>query len=252
MNRSNTTSFTIRLLMFVFSIALFGADSVVSAQNTNSSTTTPPEDTATQNENANANTNRGGRRRRGRRRGGSITTGQTAIEGVLAPGQELITDRPVQMPVQKGRCDPNTQEQTDLSGTYTGSVNYAEGGMSGDATLTVSGNNFTLTSGSSTQEGRIVAVTTCNYTAVTMRFGKDVAVEPSATPPPPLPTISLRAKRTGGGLSLTSVEGETRQFSFSSSGAGGGGKTRAGRRGARPGSPPPVGIKPPTAMSHNH
>lgn len=177
---------------------------------------------------ATGNANMGGRRR-GRRRGrvtATMTERGTAV--VVGPGQELVTDRLI----RTGRCDPMAQEQTDLSGTYTGRVGYTDATMSGDGTLTINGNDFTLTSGSVTQEGRIVAVTTCNYTAVTMRFGKDQTVTPGQTPPPPLPTISLRARRTGGGLSLETVPGESHMFSFHSTGASGGGMRR-GRRGMR-------------------
>ncbi len=37
-------------------------------------------------------------------------------------------------------------EQTDLSGTYTGNVNFPDHGMTGESTLTITGNKFTLTS----------------------------------------------------------------------------------------------------------
>jgi hypothetical protein len=145
------------------------------------------------------------------------------------------------------------QEQTDLSGTYTGTANYTEGGLSGDATLTISGNHFTMTSGSTTQEGRVVAVTTCNYTAVTMMFGKEQVSAPTGPQPAPLPAVSLRARKVGGGLNLESVGGESKQFSFNSAATGGGGKVRrhtSGRRRSGGGAPIPVGIKPPTARSH--
>src|SRR6188768_4302550 len=65
-----------------------------------------------------------------------------------------------------GRCDPMKQEQVDLSGTYTGKARHDKGAAQ-DATLTITGNNFTMTSGSETHSGRITAVTTCGYTAVT-------------------------------------------------------------------------------------
>lgn len=224
MSRS-TTSYIIRLFVLVIAMVFIGADLTVSAQNANSSTTMP-EDASMQNTNMqNTNMNRGGRRRRGRRRGGNMNSADT-------------TATP---PVQTGRCDPTMQEQTDLSGTYTGTANYAEGGLSGEATLTISGNSFTMTSGSATQEGRIVAVTTCNYTAVTMMFGKEQVSAARGTQPPPLPAVSLRARKVGSGLALESVSGETRQFSFSPAGSG--------RRSMRPN---PVGIKPPTAMTHAH
>jgi hypothetical protein len=112
-------------------------------------------------------------------------------------------------------------EQTDLSGTYTGVINYPEGNMSGDATLTITGNQFTLQSGGTTQTGRVTAVTTRGYTAVTMRFGEGT----EGTMPV---TISLRARRTGDRLTLTTVQGETRQFSFAP--AGGRGSRRRGTR----------------------
>lgn len=296
MNRNHSTSFIIRLLMLVFSMALFGADLVVSAQNSNSSTTTQ-EDSSVQNDNTSGtNMNRGGRRRRGRRRNttamppnacmpsdtntstqentdtsaeatGNTNTGGRRRRGrnqmnpakrqLMLPANATLIIDPALRRSQTGRCDPMTQEQTDLSGTYTGRVGYTDVVMAGDATLTINGNSFTLTNGQMTGEGRIVAVTTCNYTAVTMRFGKDVTGA-VMNPPPPLPTVSLRAQRTGGGLSLDTVPGESRQFSFHSTGASGSGSgmgggmprvRRGGRRGGnKNGSPNPVGIKPPTAM----
>jgi hypothetical protein len=252
----STTGYFIRMSVTLVSLIFIAGDLNVSAQNANSSTTTtmqegaPVENTNTSN---NVNMNRGRRGRR-RRRGGSMNAGDAPVSTTTQPRQEFITDRPVQMPAQAGRCDPMAQEQTDLSGTYTGTVNYAEGGLSGDTTLTINGNRFTMTSGSSEQEGRVVAVTTCNYTAVTMMFGKEQVSAASGPQPQALPVVSLRAKRVAGRLSLESTEGETRQFSFTSVAAGGG-RARATRparkRSGKPSGPAiPVGIKPPTAMSH--
>ena len=146
-------------------------------------------------------------------------------------------------PSVSAQCDPNAQEQTDLSGTYTGTANYSEGGLSGEATLTITGNDFTITSGSTTAEGRVVAVTTCNYTAVTMMFGKAQTTATTGPQPPPLPAVSLRAKKMGSGLSLESVGGEAKQFSFSSAGSGRSGGRRKPRRTRS-------AIKPPTTMTH--
>ena len=171
MSRSSR-GFIIRLFVFAVTLALVGADGVASAQNANSSTT-QNENTSMQNENmSGTNMNRTGRRT-GRRRGNanantSATENTNMASGVQenanttgaatgnmggrrrgrrrAAGMGNVA---VAAPVSTGRCDPNMQEQTDLSGTYTGTVNYSEGGMSGDATLTITGNNFTLTSGSS-------------------------------------------------------------------------------------------------------
>jgi hypothetical protein len=117
-----------------------------------------------------------------------------------------------------GRCDPMQQEQTDLSGTYTGKLKHGDEPEM-DATLTITGNNFTMTSGTETHSGRITAVTTCGYTAVTVMMGDTTPPDPTKPPPPPLPAVSLRAKKVGSHITLTSVPGETRKVSFTSAGA---------------------------------
>ena len=97
------------------------------------------------------------------------------------------------------------QEQTDLSGTYTGKLKHGNDPVA-DATLTITGNQFTGTMGTQTVSGRVVAVTTCGYTAVTMMHEG----QPRA--------MSLRAKRMGNGLTLTSVPGEPEQIMFTTGG----------------------------------
>jgi len=116
-----------------------------------------------------------------------------------------------------GRCDPAKQEQTDLSGTYTGKVKHGDEPVQ-DATLTVTGNNFTMTSGSDTHSGRITAVTTCGYTAVTFMMGDLTPPPPGPNPPPARPAMSLRAKKVGDNLTLTSVPGEPQHVSFTTGG----------------------------------
>ena len=134
-------------------------------------------------------------------------------------------------------ADPATQ--TDLSGTYTGTVNDPEGGLSGPASVTITGNNFTLTpeGGGAPISGRVTAVTTRGYTAVTMMFG-DTTPPPMTQSPPPLPAVSLRKRMVGGHVTLESVPGEKREFSFSSVEKM---KTRRTRR-----APKRTMIKPPT------
>jgi len=61
------------------------------------------------------------------------------------------TTKPKTKHIQKAapampRCDNTKQEQTDLSGTYTGKLKHGDG-PTVDATLTVNGNNFTATMG---------------------------------------------------------------------------------------------------------
>lgn len=124
-----------------------------------------------------------------------------------------------------GRCDPAKQEQADLSGTYTGKARHGNE-PAVDATLTITGNNFSMTSGSETHTGRITAVTTCGYTGVTMMMGDLTPPMPGPNPPPALPAMSLRAKKVGNSLTLTSVPGEPKSVWFSTSGSGAKAKPR--------------------------
>ncbi len=119
---------------------------------------------------------------------------------------------------RSGRCDPDRDERIDLSGTYTGNVKYPNGGLSGDATLTVTGNRFTLRNGAKTESGNITAVTTCTYTAVAMMFGEWRTPKPGEPAAPPLPMLSLTATRQGDQLTLKSSPSERREFSFAPAG----------------------------------
>jgi hypothetical protein len=92
----------------------------------------------------------------------------------------------------------------DLSGTYTGTINYAEGGMTGDATLTLTSNTFTITAGSATASGTLSARSWPGYTALSMRFGETF----------PATIVSTRAWHRGRSLRIQSVRGEPRVFSF--------------------------------------
>lgn len=144
-----------------------------------------------------------------------------ASAGLVVSAQNSSTTTAAPPKPQKvGRCDPTQQEQTDLSGTYTGKIDYPDAGLTGDATLTITGNNFTLTAGSASQSGRVTAVTTCNYTGVTMMFGDLTPPTPGPNPPPALPAVSLRAKKVGDRVTLNTVPGEKRMFSFGSAGSG--------------------------------
>jgi hypothetical protein len=138
-----------------------------------------------------------------------------------------------------GRCDPTQQEQTDLSGTYTGKLTRPDGTVVDDATLTITGNDFTATAGTDTHAGRITAVTTCGYTAVTMMTGNMTPPAPGTNPPPPNQAVSLRAKKMGDRITLTSVPGEPTKVSFVSAGAGKAAGTRKHRRKSATNPPPP-------------
>src|SRR5204863_3440954 len=136
----------------------------------------------------------------------AAATSEAATTEAAQPEPTVTTPRK-----RTGRCDPTQQEQTDLSGTYTGKVKHGDEPVM-DATLTVTGNNFTMTSGSDTHSGRIAAVTTCGYTAVTVMMGDPMTANPPMT-------ASLRAKKVGDKLALTSVPAEPRKMSFTTGGS---------------------------------
>lgn len=188
---------TIYLFVLGFAVvvmaAIASAGVVVSAQNTNSSTTMAPSNTAAK------------------------KTPRTHKVAKTTP-----------------RCDPMKQEQTDLSGTYTGKLKHGDDPVV-DATLTITGADFTMTAGSDTHSGHIVAVTTCGYTAVALTSGEGAERM----------VVSLRAKKMGDRITLTSVPGEKRMISFVSAGAA----KKAPRKHkakpkSNPGTPPPPPAKP--------
>ena len=104
-------------------------------------------------------------------------------------------------------------EQTDLSGTYAGTFNCDALGLTGDTTLTITGNQFTTADG---KTGRIVASTTGGYTAVALQTG-DVATAATATTATAPTIVSLRARRRGNSLTLTPVAGSTMECRFTPS-----------------------------------
>lgn len=116
------------------------------------------------------------------------------------------------------RCDENSKGYvTDFSGlTYEGQLTYRAGGIESPvtATLTVTGNEFTLTpTGGQPLTGRITAQTTCKYTGVALMFNDPTRRDdPKAPPPPPLPVLSLRACRTRKGVDLRSRERNVFEF----------------------------------------
>ena len=175
--RKSTIYLFILGVAVVVMAAIASAGVVVSAQNSNSSTT-------------NMNMAKPKPKpRRHKRTAKPATTGDATMAA----------------PQKTGKCDPTQQEQTDLSGTYTGKMKHGDEPMQ-DATLTITGNSISGTMGGQTMSGRIVAVTTCGYTAVTiMHEGQPRA-------------MSLRAKKMGDNLMLTSVPGEPEKIMFTTGG----------------------------------
>jgi hypothetical protein len=186
-----------RLSSFLFAIAFVAAafcfDSRGSAgnaigQNANSSTTMT--------ENTNAGTTR---RRRGRR---TTKPAPAAADSAAAEPSESVA------PAEK-------TEQTDLSGTYTGTFDCSDAGLTGETTLTITGNQFTTSDGKS---GRITAATTRGYTGVAMQFGELVLATGKQPGVSPI-IVSMRAKKSRDRLTLTSVPEATRACSFTPAGA---------------------------------
>lgn len=177
------------LVVFGLVVSAFYVESRVSAannQNANSSTTTPQEES-----NSNMPATRG---RRGRR--ASTPTPPTPEPTEPAEGQDPAELLPT--------------EQTDLSGSYNGTFECSDAGVSGETTLTVNGNSFTLTDG---KTGRIVAATTRGYTGVTMQFGDlKMATAREAGVAPVI--VSMRAKKAGDRLTLTPIPNARRVCTF--------------------------------------
>jgi hypothetical protein len=96
---------------------------------------------------------------------------------------------------------PATPQAVNLSGWYSGELDAPERGLRGPAALTISGSRFTLTQQDVTQSGTIKVVSTERQTSVALRFEDGR-------------TYSLRARKRGDELTLTSAPGEPNSFSF--------------------------------------
>jgi hypothetical protein len=173
------------------------------AQNANSST---PE-TTMQEENANANT-AAPRRRRGRRRAArtaAVDPSETPVDPSESPGP---TRGGGAQETDTGVSSPG--EAADLSGTYAGRVRMAGGHeMSGQGTLTITGNTFTLEAEGMTHSGKIIAVTTRGYTGATLWF-TDLSDPASNTPL----ACGVRVRRGRNTLTMTPVPGSRNRFWF--------------------------------------
>jgi hypothetical protein len=187
-------------------------------QNTNSSTTVA--------ENSNAATPSRRKGRRSRRRAAATAADTSSMPAATSADSAAMPDTS-----QTVASAPT--EQTDLSGTYTGTLDCSDAGVSGDTTLTITGNQFTLTDG---KTGRIVASTTHGYTGVAMQFGEATAA--TGTQAATVPTIvSMRAKKVGDRLTLMPVEGSGHVCSFKPAAASRSARTRRTRTRAMPAQP---------------
>lgn len=218
MSKYSSTQRTVVLLVAIISSVALVVPEFFALTHPNQNSADPA---ATQNDNTGATNMTRGMRRRSRRRGMRRGTRRTRSMGADTTG---ANDNTTGTADTSGAATTTTNTgggmSDDLSGSYTGTISMPEHNMSGPATLTVTGNSYTLDAGGMTHSGRFVANTTRGYTAVTMELGPTDAGQ--------TPTfISVRARRLGnGGLSLMSVPGEAHQFSFTTAGGG----RRGGRR----------------------
>ncbi|MET0626623.1 MAG: hypothetical protein ABW250_27060 [Pyrinomonadaceae bacterium] len=207
MSNKSSLRFLVVILTAAFATAaLVLVDAGVRAQNTNSSTT--PEAGA---ENTNANTaapRRG--RRRGRRRAAPAATAPdaTAPDAGTATDTGAAADTGTATAADAGGQDDMrpgdlSGERVDLSGTYTGRVTMTGGhDMSGDGTLTITGNTFTLAVDTMTHTGRVYAVTTRGYIGAAFYF-PDIIDTTSNTPV----VANVHARKKGESLTLTPAPG---------------------------------------------
>ena len=132
-------------------------------------------------------------------------------------------------PMSRTRCNENSESiQTNVEGTYPGTVDYTSGNLSGEATLEIGPmqalgalrfNPFSITSGSTKLSGRIIAITTCGYTTATLFFDAD---SPNQQPDPTR-VISLQACKSNNQRSFSmnnaTVSPTPRSFVFTSTSA---------------------------------
>ena len=132
------------------------------------------------------------------------------LEGAKKVGRTYSRGRLrlLSVPPAFNTCDPAKHEEEDLTGTYSGKINFPSKKLNGSATLRIEGRKFTLVSDNVVLSGDLASETTCAYTAVAMRFDSTVA-----SPQDVAETISLQAQAAGLNLALLSVEGETK-FEF--------------------------------------
>lgn len=197
MSNKKSLRFLVVILSAAFATAaLVLADSGARAQNTNSST--PTEAGA---ENTNTAAPRRGRGRRGRRPVREIA--------IIAP-DTTSTDAGAQTG-SAGERDLSG-ERADLSGTYTGRVVMTGGHeMSGEGTLTITGNTFTLAVDTMTHNGRVYAVITRGYIGAAFYF-PDITDSTTNTPV----VANVRARKSGERLTLTPVSGSRTRLTFTS------------------------------------
>jgi len=143
-----------------------------------------------------------------------ITLGFSLAVGGFWASQAQDPMQPPQTPSNVRTTPPVVAAQTvqtDLSGTYAGTFNCDALGLTGDTTMTINGNEVTFADG---RTGRIVASTTRGYTAIALQVNNAATgTTPATTAAAPM-VVSLRGRKSGDRLTLTSVAGSTMKCSF--------------------------------------
>jgi len=124
----------------------------------------------------------------------SSKRGRNSKRSPKAPAAEATGDQTTTTTTEATAAS-QTSPATDLSGTYAGTFQCDEIGLTGDTSLTINGNQFTTSDG---KTGRIVASTTRGYTAVALQMGDGNSTTPQI--------VSLRGRRSGSRLTLSSVD----------------------------------------------
>jgi hypothetical protein len=185
--------FLLVLLFAAFSsAALVLADAGTLGQNSNSS----PTEESVQNDNANM-TPKPRRGRRGRRGTRPAAAPDANANTTMEPGTMPETSGAT----AAGQTEDISGERVDLSGTYNGTLS-TKGGQdvgSGPATLTITGETFTLTTeGGASHNGRVYAVLTRGATSAALYFA-DIT-EPTTNT---VAVYNVRARKRGDRLTLT-------------------------------------------------
>jgi hypothetical protein len=211
MSSNSTLRSLVLLTVFVLSIGLIGSEAGASGQeNQNTGDTSQNSNISNANTTTKKTSSKGSKKHKHKANANTSTssTDNSAMTGADQTGATATQTTGATSSKAAG-------ESHDLSGTYAGVVNYPEGGLTGPATLTITGTDFTLTpEGGTPVTGRVSAVKTGGYTGVAMQMGQvapSTAAQPATTPPA---TVSLRVRRSGDRLSLTSIPGSAQKFSF--------------------------------------
>jgi hypothetical protein len=160
------------------------------------------------------------------------------------PDESVLLPKASKTSLMLSQCTEDSESiQTDLSGNYQGNVEYPSAALYGEAVLEVASqqhidklrfNPFTLRTGGSSPvhiSGKLIAITTCGYTTVTMLLDSPSGEKPAKAHAPTI--LSLRACKSGKSFRLqnaTEISGQ-RRLSFSATTASIDDSTRWGRCG---------------------